>query len=392
MKLYKRKKTICVVISAFLFALVIGLLGVHNDLYVFSAPDEYQIEEKEISEEQINKILSGMSLEEKVYQMFIITPEQLTGEAAVTIVDEVFKERLQKYPVGGLIYCSANLESPDQTKEMLLKTQEYAQEAQGMPLFLCVDEEGGAVARIGNNKAFHVKNINPMQKIKTEKKAYKVGVTIGSYLSELGFNVDFAPVADVITNSTNTVIGNRSFGSNPNKVAALAVAVSDGLHAENVMSTFKHFPGHGGTEGDTHEGFAYTDKSYEKMKEAELLPFAVAEANGVDFVMVAHIAVPNVTGDDTPCSLSREMVTGILRNDLGYNGLIITDALNMGAISQIYSAEEAAVMAVQAGVDVLLMPQDFQCAYEGIIKAVESGEISEEQINASVKRIIRTKL
>lgn len=343
-------------------------------------------------EAEVEALLSEMTLEEKIYQMFIVTPEQLTGVSKVTTAGNLTKQKLKQYPVGGLVYFSANLVSKNQTKTMLTKVQKYANEIEGVDLFLCVDEEGGRVARVANNKAFHIKNVGPMANISSEKEAYDCGEMIGAYLSELGFNVDFAPDADVLTKSGSVVIGDRSFGSDAGQVTKYAVAYSNGLHAHGIMSTFKHFPGHGATESDTHEGYAYTNETYEELLATELQPFSAAQVCGVDLVMVAHISAPNVMGDDTPCSLSEKMITGILRTDLGYDGLVITDAMNMGAIAKNYDSGIAAKMAVKAGVDIILMPGDFQAAYSGLYTAVRSGEISEARIDESVRRILTAKL
>ncbi|MDE7479377.1 MAG: glycoside hydrolase family 3 protein [Lachnospiraceae bacterium] len=343
-------------------------------------------------EQQVEEILASMSIEQKIYQMFIVTPEALTDGVNVTTADETMCSMLKERPVGGLVYFSGNLINTEQTKEMLHCTQQYATDIEGMPLFLGVDEEGGKVARIGNNKGFDVPKIGAMGKIKSEEDAYEAGNVIGTYLSELGFNLDFAPDADVLTNQKNTVIGNRSFGSDAKTVLRYASAYADGLHNNSILSTFKHFPGHGATEADTHEGFAYTDKTYEILLQSELVPFAGAEEAGADFIMVSHISVPNITGDYTPCSLSYKMVTEILRGDLGYEGIIITDAMNMGAIVKKYTSDEAAVMAIQAGVDVILMPKDFKQAAEGVLAAVNSGTITKERIDESVRRILKVKL
>ena len=348
--------------------------------------------EQNASTDAVEALLSEMTLEEKVYQMFIVTPEQLTGASKVTAAGNLTKQKLQQYPVGGLVYFSANLVSRNQTKTMLTKVQKYANEIEGVDLFLCVDEEGGRVARVANNKAFRVENVGPMAKVSSEEEAYNCGETIGAYLSELGFNVDFAPDADVLTKSGSVVIGDRSFGSDAGLVTKYAVAYSNGLHAHGIMSTFKHFPGHGATEADTHEGYAYTNATYEELMATELQPFSAAQMCGVDLVMVAHISAPNVVGDDTPCSLSEKMITGILRTDLGYDGLVITDAMNMGAIAKNYDSGIAAKMAVKAGVDMVLMPSDFQAAYSGLYTAVRSGEISEERIDESVRRILTAKV
>ena len=285
-----------------------------------------------------------------------------------------------------------NFVSPEQSRDMTAKTQEYARDIEGMPLLLCVDEEGGRVARIAQNSAFGVEQIGPMGDVSSAEEAYGCGDTIGAYLKELGLNVDFAPVADVLTNSRNNVIGDRSFGSDPKIVTEYSKAYSDGLHDHGILSCYKHFPGHGATEADTHEGYAYTDKTYEELKQSELIPFEHAGEHGTDMVMVSHISLPNVIGDDTPCSLSKKMMTDILRNELKYDGIIITDAINMGAIADNYSNGEASAKAFAAGADMILMPTNLQEAYDGIYAAYETGEISEERIDESLRRIVGVKM
>ncbi|MBQ1172890.1 MAG: hypothetical protein IIX48_09885 [Lachnospiraceae bacterium] len=364
-----------------------------NDLE--TEPEDTETKESDAMETyilQAEEMVSRMTLEEKVYQLFIITPEALTDVDSVTAAGQTTEKALEQYPVGGLVYFAKNLVDAAQTRTMLSKTQEYALKTQEVPLFLCVDEEGGKVTRIANNPSFGVKNVGDMQDITDSQRAYEAGAYIGSYLKDLGFNFDFAPDADVLTNGGDDAIGARSFGDNPQLVASFAGAVSDGLHEYGIFSTFKHFPGHGAVKQDTHEGFAYSDKTYEQFMEAEWVPFQKAQGFGADAVMVGHISLPDVTGDETPASLSEKMITQILRNDLGYDGLIITDALNMGAIVQNYSSSEAAVYAVLAGVDLLLMPADFHEAVTGVIAAVEDGTIPKERIDEAVIRIVAAKL
>jgi beta-N-acetylhexosaminidase len=336
-----------------------------------------------------------MTLEEKILQMFVITPEALTGYGSVTAAGNATKAALKNRPVGGLIYFSGNIVDETQITSMISNTQSYALKYENYPLFMCIDEEGGKVARIAKNSNFDVSIFDDMKTIGDSgdtKKAYEVGSTIGQYLSKYGFNVDFAPDADVLTNSVNTVIGTRSFGSDARLVTKMTLAVKRGLEENNVYATFKHFPGHGATTGDTHEGFAYIDKTYKELLKSELLPFKNAIKDNANFIMVAHISAPQIIGDNTPSSLSKTMITDILRDDFGYDGVVITDALNMGAIADHYSAATAAVKAVNAGVDILLMPSDFEAAYQGILKAVSKGLISEERIDESVGRILKLKI
>ena len=205
------------------------------------------------------------------------------------------------------------------------------------------------------------------------------------------FNVDFAPVADIYSNPENTVIGDRAFGSTAELVSEMVPMAVKGLQSEGVLATLKHFPGHGDTADDSHNGYASSYKTMEELEQCEFLPFYAGIQSNVAFVMMGHISLPNLLDDETPASLSYEIVTEILREKLQFNGIIITDALNMGAIAQNYSSGEAAVMAVEAGVDMLLMPADFKTAYETLINSVQEGRISEERINESVLRILQTK-
>lgn len=344
--------------------------------------------------EQAAQIVSGMTLEEKVAQMFFITPEALTGYGQVTVAGDATNEAYQKYPVGGLIYNSQNLVDIDQTKTMMAKMQQYADSRISLPVFLGVDEEGGSVTRIASNEAYGLTNVDNMSDIGATgdtQNAYQAGVTIGTYLSDLGFNLDFAPVADVLTVS-DSVIGNRSFGTDSELVASMALSELQGLESMGIQGVVKHFPGHGGVSGDSHSGAVSTDKSLEELFASELVPFQRAIDGGAEFLMVGHIAAPNVTGDDTPASLSKVMITDVLRTQMGYQGVVITDAMNMTAITANHAADEAAVLAVNAGADMILMPEDFGKAYNGVIDAVNNGTIEEYRINEAVVRIVKAKL
>ena len=341
----------------------------------------------------VYEILRSMSTKKKVSQLFLLTPEALTGTGTpVTDFGEEMESMLEKYPVGGLIFFSDNLKNPEQTKKLLSDLDACAGETQHMPLFLCVDEEGGRVARISGNSSFGLENPGPMESVRTFQDAYDTGRYIGSYLKDLGFNMDLAPVVDVMTVSTRTDLSDRSFGTDPKRVTMMAANVARGLHGSGIFCTYKHFPGNGSTEADTHEGIAYTDDDLQTLRKRELIPYVPANAIGVDAVMISHVSVPAVTGDDTPASLSKRIVTGILRKEMGYRGLVMTDSLSMGAITQNFTTEEYAVQAVRAGADLLLMPDDFPAARQAVLDAVERGEISMERLDASVKRIIKKKL
>lgn len=358
-------------------------------------PQEEVLTEEEKLQNRINEIISGMTLEEKAAQLFMITPEALTGMDPVTAAGETTRKALEEYPVGGIIYFRKNLVNPEQVRTMTANIQTYAMERTGLPLLLSVDEEGGSVTRFGNNPGFDFDASADMKAIGESgdpQQAYELGERLGSFLYDLGINMDNAPDADVLSNPQNTVVRDRSFGSDCEVVSEMALAELRGLESQGVIGMLKHFPGHGATAGDTHEGYAYTDASLEEMKANELVPFADGIEAGVDVIMVGHISCPKVTGDDLPASLSEKMTTQILRQEMGYDGFLITDAMNMGAVSENYSSSEAAVAAIRAGIDMILMPQDFQQAYEGILNAVESGELTEERIDESLRRITALKL
>ena len=345
--------------------------------------------------EWIDRRMATLSLEEKIAQMFVISPEALLPDyTQVTAAGEATEKALAEHPVGGLIYRAANLQNEDQTKEMLENTMQYAVSRNGIPIFLAVDEEGGRVARIGNNSGFSVEKVPAMAEIGATgdpRKAYEAGDTIGAYLSGLGFNVDFAPDADVLSNPANTVVGDRSFGSDQKLVAEMAMQAADGLSANGVIACVKHFPGHGSTAGDTHEGLAYTDKDLAGFWDCDLLPFRRAAEQKIPMIMVSHISVPAITGGDVPASLSHKMVAELLREQMGYQGIVVTDDMGMGAIVQNYGSGEAAVMAIEAGCDLILLSSDFQTAFEAVMNAVKTGRVGEEQIEISVRRILNVK-
>lgn len=356
------------------------------------------IEEKspeQLLEERIDAKMAQMTLEERVLQMFMITPEALTGYGTVTAAGDVTYQSLQKYPVGGIILFAQNVIDPDQLGTMNGNLQNYSEEITGLPMFISVDEEGGKVARIAKNSNFSVETFSDMRSIGDSgdtAKAYEVGNTIGAYLNQYGFNLDFAPDADVLTNPDNQVIGTRSFGTDPYVVSEMTQSVVKGLEDNQVYACLKHFPGHGATSGDTHAGYAYTDKTLDELMQSELVPFSNGIQNGVHFIMVSHIAAPQVTGDNLPASLSSYMIQTVLREQMGYDGIVITDAMNMGAISDSYGSADAAVRAVNAGADIVLMPKDFVSAYQGVLNAVENGTISTDRIDEAVRRILRVKM
>lgn len=365
--------------------------GTENDSDKEGEQDSSGQTEEEKLDTKVQDLIAGMSLEEKVAQMFFVTPENLTGVDVATQAGETTRQALTQYPVGGLIYFSKNIYDEEQLTTMIRNSQSYSE----IPLFIGVDEEGGSlVARIANNPAFQVETFPNMAEIGATgdtSKAFEVGNSIGSYLKKYGFNLDFAPDADVLTNPENTAIGERSFGSDPNLTAQMVAEEVKGFQQQNVIPVLKHFPGHGGTAEDSHHGAAVLNRSLEELENAEFLPFKAGIEAGANVVMVGHLQVPQLISDDTPASLSSELITGILREKLGFDGIVITDSLSMGAITEYYTPDEAAVRCIQAGGDMLLMPQDFKTAYEGVLNAVKNQTIPESRIDESLSRIFHVK-
>ncbi|MBQ0135721.1 MAG: glycoside hydrolase family 3 protein [Oscillospiraceae bacterium] len=336
--------------------------------------------------------IQKMTIEEKIAQLFFIMPEALDPtlpeDTKVTAITDTMKNTYKEYPAGGIILFAKNIENPEQLTKL---TSDIHALNELTPL-IGVDEEGGSITRIAKNENFNVTKFNSMLETKDADEAYNIGKTIGTYLNEYGFDVDFAPVADVNTNPDNPVIGKRAFSADPKTAAKFVSSAIKGFHDANIMTSIKHFPGHGDTQTDTHKGYAETQKTWDEIKNCEMIPFIKGIDAGTDMVMVAHIAAPKVTGDGTPATLSYTLITEKLRNELGFKGVVITDGMKMGAIAQQYDAADAAVKAIEAGIDIILLPENYIEAYNGVLTAVQNGTITEERIDESVMRILHLKL
>lgn len=337
-----------------------------------------------------------LTLEQKVGQLFIVRPDALdltlsqetindAHADGVTAVTNDMRKTLQQYPVGGICQFGKNIESPSQ----LARFNADLQAASATPLLIAVDEEGGLIARLANSDAFNLPRYASAAAVGASgdpADAREMGQTIGSYLKTYGFNMDFAPDADVNTNPDNPIIGERAFSSDAATAAQMAAAAADGLRENGILPTLKHFPGHGDTAEDSHTDLAVTYKTCEELENCELLPFAAD--TGLHAVMVGHIAAPNVTGDMTPATLSPTLI-GMIPD--AENALIVTDSLAMDAITAAYTPGEAAVLAIQAGCDVLLMPNSLPEAYAAVLDAVQNGTISEARLDQSVNKILHYK-
>lgn len=346
--------------------------------------------------------MQSMTLREKVGQLFMIRPDALEGRfgpaelednsiIGTTRVSEEMKRTYANYPCGGFALFRKNIISPSQ----LMGFTEALHALNSCAPMLGIDEEGGRIARIANHPAnFNVTKFPSMGAIAQsgdESEAFAAGKTIGAYLSAYGLDIDFAPVADVNTNPKNPVIGDRAFGDDPAVAAGMVKQVIAGLHESGAASCVKHFPGHGDTATDTHTGYAETLKTWDEISACEMIPFRAGIEAGTDFVMTAHIAAPNVTGSNEPATMSHTLLTEKLRGELGFQGLIITDALAMGAIREKYSSSQACVQCILAGADILLMPYDYFEAFDGVVQAVENGVIPESRIDESVYRVLSFK-
>ena len=386
-------------LSLFCMSLLPGCRNAEAPVRENNEPVQEEADEESAGEntetEEIRQMLENMTLEEKVCQLFIITPEQLTGVDTAVQAGDATREAYEACPVGGLVYFAKNLQGPEQTRTMLENTARYAEERMGFPVFLAVDEEGGQVARIAGNPAFDVPEFPSLSEIGVggdTAGAYELGEQIGSYLKELGFNMNMAPVADVLTNPENTVVKERAFSSDPETAGRMALAEWQGFKDQGILGVYKHFPGHGGTAGDSHNGYAYVDDTLEELKSGAFVPFQEGIDEGIPVIMAGHISCPQVTGDDTPATMSYTLITETLRGDMGFDGIVVTDALNMGAVTEQYTSGEAALTALNAGADLLLMQEDFQDAYQAVLQAAENGELSEARIDESAERILRVKI
>lgn len=343
-------------------------------------------------QQRAQEILSGMTLDEKIYQMMFVRPESLTGVGQVIRAGDATKEAIEAKPVGGIIYFSQNFQDTAQTSEMLSNTQDYARAAgANIPMFMGVDEEGGMVARIadvlGTTK---FDNMAVYGAQNDAQQAYDIGKTLAIDISGLGFNVDFAPVADVLSNENNTEIGARSFGSDPEVVSNMVANEVKGLQENGVMAVLKHFPGHGSTENNSHNGTSETTRTLDELRSCDFKPFEAGMEQDAAFVLISHMTATEI--DSVPCSLSSRVVTDLLRGELGYDGVVVTDGMDMGAITENYENGDAAVRAVQAGVDMLLCPPSIDDAYDALSQAVSDGTITEQRIDESVMRILTVKL
>lgn len=378
-------KKVCIVISVIL-AYMLGRFIAIN--YIKTSVDNEEnttvyVDKKNNNNEIKNK-LKKMTIDEKIGQLII------AGFDGTTVNDELRSLILEKY-VGGVILFSKNVESASQVVELNNEIKEI-NKVNKSPIFISVDEEGGLVSRMPSEFK-DIPTNSDIAKYDDEDLSYNIGKVIGEEISSLGFNMDFAPVLDINSNPDNPVIGNRSFGDNEAIVSKLGIATMKGLKDSNIIATVKHFPGHGDTSVDSHVGLPVVENDLERLKSFELVPFQKAIDEGVDMVMVSHIMLPKIDEND-PATLSKTIVTDILRKDMNYNGVVVTDDMTMGAIINNYDIGEAAVKSINAGVDIVMVCHQYENVtkvIDAIKEAVNNGSITEERIDKSVERILKLK-
>ena len=334
----------------------------------------------------VDERIGAMTLEQKVAQLFIVTPEALVeGVSQVTQAGDMTREGVTAHPVGGIVYFAQNLLDPEQTTTMLANVKQFYADAGNVAPFIAVDEEGGTVVRVADNEAFGAQDVGDTEAAK------RAAEQIADYLMPLGFNLDFAPVADVVDPLRSDTMGLRSLSSDAAVAADMVRAEVEGFRDKKMLCCAKHFPGIGAAAGDSHEGAITIEATNEELETVDLVPFRAAIEAGVPMIMVGHVSLPSIVGDSTPAPLSSAVVQGMLRDSLGYTGIIVTDSLSMGAITDYYTPAEAAVAALKAGCDIPLMPERLDEAYQGVLSAVQVGELTEERLDESLTRILTAK-
>lgn len=341
---------------------------------------------QEQRQNRAEELLATMTPREKICQLLIVSPEMLTQDgAAVTEMTDALTAALQDYPVGGVILSTGNLATREQTVQLTAALQA----ASPIAMFVSADEEGGQVGRlmytIGTTE---LESMFSYRALGTQT-AYDNAVTLAKDLQSCGFNTDFAPVADVWSNPDNKVIGDRAYSDDYNEAAKLVASAVRGFRDSGTVCCLKHFPGHGSTEADSHKQAAIVDKTLHQLLQEDLKPFSSGIAAGADMVMVGHLTVPSM--DEKPATMSYKLVTSLLRRQMGFSGVIITDGLQMQALAD-YTDAEKAVLCLQAGVDVLLGLADVPGAVAAVEQALADGTLAQEQLDASVLRVLQLKL
>lgn len=334
-------------------------------------------------------LMDRMTKEEKIGQLIMAAPEDLTGEKRTESLN--CPDSFAAYPYGGIILYGQNIASAEQLQLLTSNILKYSKNCGLYTPFIAVDEEGGTVIRVANKLGLSAApSAEEIGKTGDENNAYLAGKETGEYLAALGINLNLAPVADVII-IESPEIQSRSYGSDPILVGNMAIEMSDGLNDAGIIACYKHFPGHGTISRNTHNVSTGHSRTLEQMQQAELIPFKMAIDHDADMIMISHLTARELDAA-YPASLSPVVIQTILRDQLGFDGVVITDALRMGAVSTEYSVGKAAVLAILAGADMVLAPGDGQAVYRALLAAVEDGTLSMERIELSVERILALKI
>jgi beta-N-acetylhexosaminidase len=333
----------------------------------------------------VDALLGSLTLEEKVGQLLFV------GFGG-TVMDETISSFLQVKKPGGVALFRRNIKNAKQVVTLIRDVRKF--DPANIPLFISVDQEGGNVVRLKEHTTILPSNM-ALGAAGSADLAYRVGDALGRDLSLMGFNMNLAPVLDISSNPKNPVIGIRSFGETPEVVSQMGSAYIRGLQHQNISAVAKHFPGHGDTSADSHFSLPTLPHDRARLDAVELKPFSHAAAAGLDAIMTAHIALPKVAEEkDMPATISHNLLTGILRDEWRYEGIVITDGLEMHGIVKKYGSGEAAVRAIQAGADMVLIlwtPEKKTEVHRALLKAVRMGRISQDRLDQSVRRILKTK-
>lgn len=353
-------------------------------------------------DKSLRALVARMTLEEKVGQLFVMrvyghsatAPDQADADANLREIGvRTAAEMIARYRVGGLIYFSYthNTRDPHQIADLSNGVQRASLELpRGLPLLIATDQEHGIVCRIGK-PATLLPGAMAVGAGGSTADARTLGAISGAELRAMGINQDYSPDADVNVNPANPVIGVRSFGAEPDAVAALVAAEATGYQSAGVAACAKHFPGHGDTAVDSHTGFPVITHSRELWERLDAVPFRAAISARIDSIMTAHIQFPALDASGDPATLSHPIVTGILREELGYDGVVVTDSLGMDGVRTKYGDERVPVLALKAGVDQLLNPPTLDIAWHAVLKAVQDGELTEARLDESILRVLRLK-
>ena len=334
--------------------------------------------------EEVNNIMKDMTIDEKIGQLIVLSYRSPK-------MDDTLRNTLKEVKPGGFILFKENMSTFYKSLDLIKEIKSSSK----VPMFISIDEEGGSVQRLKALTDVTVSDVPFMSEVgsKNDKElAYEVGTLLAEELRVFGINMDFAPVIDVYSNPDNKVIGKRSFGSNTEVVSSMGINVAKGLGEHGVIPVYKHFPGHGNTSTDSHYDLPVVDKTKDELMSLDLVPFKKVIDSGAEVIMIGHLSVPELTSDNTPASLSKDIITNLLKDELGFKGVVVTDALDMGALTNYYEDSEICVKALEAGVDMLLMPSDSRTCFKAVKEAIDEGKLTIDRINESVEKLLTLKV